>query len=170
MDRLLKDSWHQSQRGYFAGSLYNVMLYNPNVWLLLGDLGYGMFDKIRESFPERVLNCGAAEQSMLGMAVGLAQEGKIPFVYSITSFLLYRGFETLRTYINYEGIPVKLIGSGRNRDYEIDGVSHWSEDARLLLSVLGGINTYWPKDKEEVPELVEKITVSGFPDFLSLVR
>ena len=39
----------------------------------------------------------------------------------------------IRNYVNYEKIPVKLIGSGRDRDYEHDGISHWSDDAYKLF-------------------------------------
>ncbi|MDO8657799.1 MAG: hypothetical protein Q7K55_03600, partial [Candidatus Levybacteria bacterium] len=108
---------HDSMRGWFAYDLYNHMAKNENIWIITGDLGYKLFDYIRRDFPERFINTGAAEQAMIGIAIGLALDGKIPFVYSITTFLLYRPFETIRNYINYEKIPVKLIGSGRNKDY-----------------------------------------------------
>ena len=95
---------HESMRGYFAFELLQQMKDNKDIILLLGDLGYMMFDKHRELFPNRVINTGAAEQAMMDMAVGLAYEGKIPVVYSITPFLLCRPFETIRTYINHEKI------------------------------------------------------------------
>src|SRR3990167_5924344 len=109
---------HDSMRGWFAYELYHKMLENDKIWLIVGDLGYGMFDKIREDFPDRFINTGAAETSMMNIACGLALEGKIPFVYSITTFLLFRPFEVLRTYVNHEKIPIKLVGSGRDKDYE----------------------------------------------------
>jgi transketolase C-terminal domain/subunit len=54
---------------------------------------------------------------MIGAATGMAMEGKIPVVYSITPFLLYRPFVFLRNYLHHENIPVKLVGGGRNKDY-----------------------------------------------------
>jgi len=63
-------------------------------------------DKIREDYPQRFLNTGAIRQAMMGIAVGLALEGKIPFVYTNLPFLLYRPFETLRNYVDHERIPV----------------------------------------------------------------
>src|SRR3990172_733039 len=99
---------HQSQRGYFAGYIYNAMIIDPNIIVVTADLGYGVFNKIRDDFPERFLNTGAAEMAACGICVGLALQGKKPFFYSITNFLLYRPFEVIRNYIDHERIPVRL--------------------------------------------------------------
>ena len=66
---------------------------NEDIVVLTGDLGYGLWDKIRIDYPDRFWNVGSSEQLMMGMASGMAMDGKIPFVYSITPFLLYRPFE-----------------------------------------------------------------------------
>ena len=157
-------------RGWFAYELLVHMMKNDNIYLLTGDLGYGVFDIIRDNFPDRFINCGAAEQAMMGIAVGLALEGKIPFVYSITTFLLYRPFETIRNYVNHEQIPVRLIGSGRDRDYEHDGFSHWSEDAFGILSDFPDIQVHWPIKKEAIPGIVKEMIETNKPAFLSLRR
>lgn len=165
-------------RGWFAYALYQQMKKNKDIILITGDLGYKVFDDIRDEMPDQFINTGAAEQAMMGIAVGLALEGKIPFVYSITPFLLYRPFETIRTYINHEKIPVKLIGSGRDKDYLHDGFSHDATDARELFwseydvyrGIFGNINDLWPDTKEEIPELVERMLKTKEPYFLSLRR
>ena len=161
---------HDSQRGWFAYELFRQMSKNKDVWLLTGDLGYGMFDSIRNNFPNRFINVGAAEQSLLGIATGLALEGKVVFVYSITPFLLYRGFETIRNYINREKIPVKLIGGGRDRDYEHDGFSHWAEEDRKVMRIFNNIKSYWPETKEEIPSLVKDMVKTKKPYYINLTR
>ena len=67
-----------SVRKQFIESLHNQMAMDEKIVLILGDLGYGHFDKIRIDFPDRVYNSGAAELLMVGMAVGMALQGKIP--------------------------------------------------------------------------------------------
>lgn len=172
---------HDSMRGWFAYELYKQMELNPKIILLTGDLGYAMFDYIKRDFPDRFLNVGAAEQTLLDVACGLALEGKIPFAYSITTFLLYRGFETIRTYINHEKLNVKLVGGGRDKDYAHDGISHWSEDAWKLFEnwpaeattpdgLFQNIKAYWPETKEEVPQILDKMIKFKGPDFISLRR
>lgn len=168
---------HESQRGYFAYELYRYMEKDPDIWVITADLGYGMFDYIRRDFPERFLNVGAAEQTMMGVGVGLALEGKKPFVYSITPFLVYRPFETIRNYIDHEKIPVRLVGSGRDKDYEHDGFSHWSEEVSVLFQPLAlpypvfeNITALWPQTKEEIPGMVRQMVEVNRPLFISLSR
>ena len=154
----------------FAEELYKQMTKNPDIWLIVGDLGYGWFDKIREDFEDRFINAGAAETAMMNIACGLAIEGKIPFVYSITTFLIYRPFEVLRTYINHEKLNVKLIGSGRDTDYHDDGFSHNATDVKPFLDLLPNIKQYWPEDKQYIPKIVDEMVSSNMPTFLSLRR
>ena len=133
-------------------------------------MGYGLFDSHVEDFPERVLRVGATEQAAMGIAVGFAMEGKKPFIYSITSFLLYRPFETIRNYIHHEQIPVRLVGSGRDDDYLHDGFSHYSFEANVIMKVLYNINTLWPQEKEEIPQMIEQMIKEDKPWFISLRR
>ena len=157
-------------RKIFANSVHEQMTKNNKIWVIVNDLGYKMWDKIRLDFPDRFINVGAAEQTLIGIGIGLALENKIPIVYSITTFLLYRPFETIRNYINYEKIPVKLIGSGRNRDYIHDGISHWAEEDRKIMKILKNIKAKWPETVEEIPSLVSKMLENRKPWYVNLRR
>lgn len=161
---------HPSMRGHFAYEVYKHMVKNKKIWVLTNDLGYKMWDLIRKDFPDRFINVGAAEQTLIGVAVGLTLEGKIPIVYSITTFLLYRAFETIRNYINHEQIPVKLVGSGRDKDYIHDGFSHWSEDDREIMKIFKNIKPYWPNTIDEIPKLVADMIKSDKPWYVNLRR
>lgn len=161
---------HESMRGYFAYELYRQMETNDKIFLITADLGWGMMDKIKADFPDRFLNVGASEQSAIGIAVGLAEMGKVPVVYSITPFLLYRPFETIRNYIDHERIPVKLIGGGRNDDYHIDGWSHHAFEDRQIMEILGNINAVWPQSKEEMREVVKAMIETDEPWYVNLRR
>lgn len=157
-------------RRTFVDALHKHMTTNDQIFVLTGDLGYKMFDEIRDKYPTRFINCGAAEQAMLDLAIGLALDGKIPFVYSITPFLIYRPFETLRTYINHEKIPVKLVGSGRDKDYEHDGWSHDATDVKDFLNQFPNIKQYWPMSKNAVTKMVAQMLQDQGPSFISLKR
>ena len=74
-------------RRRFQELLTEEMRKNEDIVLLVGDVGYRVFDHLREDYPDRVINPGAAEQLMIGMGAGLAMEGKIPVCYSITPFV-----------------------------------------------------------------------------------
>ena len=155
-------------RRLFADILYEQMARHKNIWIVTADLGYKMWDAIRDEYPDRFLNSGASEQAAMGIAVGLALEGKIPIVYSITPFLLYRSFETLRNYVNHERIPVKLVGSGRGKDYAHDGFSHWADEDRDVLKILSNIESRWPEDNAQLPMMVEDMLSRSVPFYLNL--
>lgn len=156
-------------RKTFAQSLLEEAKKNPKIVLLTGDLGYGMWDEFKNTLPDQFVNTGAAEQALLDIACGLALEGMIPFVYTITPFYL-RALETLRTYINHENIIVHMVGSGRDKDYAHDGFSHDASDIKEFLDPLKNIVQYFPQEKEEISVLVTKIITSTNPTFISLKR
>tara|TARA_R100001460_G_scaffold2130_2_gene7151 strand:+ start:363 stop:845 length:483 start_codon:yes stop_codon:yes gene_type:complete len=143
-------------RKQFSELLHEIMSEDERIVLLTGDLGYGLWDKIKIDYPSRFYNMGSSEQLMLGAAVGMAMENKIPVVYSITSFLLYRPFEYIRNYLDHEGWPVKLIGGGRDKDYGYLGFSHWAEEDKQVMSCLPNIDCYWPDSVDEMRLLASK--------------
>ena len=156
-------------RRLFAAELLKYAKEDKNIVVVSFDLGYKMWDKIAE-LPGQFYNVGASEQAGIGIAVGLVLSGKKVFCYSITNFLLYRPFEFTRNYIDYEKIPICLVGSGRGKDYTEDGISHHSEDAIDILSCLKNITRYWPATKEDIPDMVEDILHNNKPSFISLKR
>ena len=158
-----------SVRKTFIKLLHKEMKTNKKIVLVLGDLGYGHFDKIREEFPDRVFNPGAAEQLMLGMACGLAMDGLIPVCYSMTPFILYRPFEVIRTLIDYEKIPVILAAAGRDKDYASAGWSHWATDDKEHLSGFKNIKKSWP-DEKELEEKFSEIINTKVPYYVNLKR
>ena len=158
-----------SVRKVFVKLLHEAMRKNEDIVFVIGDLGYGHFDAIREEFPDRVFNPGAAEQLMLGMACGLALDGKIPVCYSMTPFILYRPFEIIRTYIDHEKIPVILAAAGRGKDYGAAGFSHWATDDHLHLSGFENIKKYWP-DEEDLENIFEDLLTCKEPCYVNLKR
>jgi transketolase len=157
-------------RNTFAKLLHREMNVRADIRLITADLGYGILDNIKQDHWEWFYNVGAAEQLMLGAAVGMAQEGLIPVCYSMSSFVLYRPFEVLRNYLNYEGTSVKLVGSGRDQDYEHDGISHWAHDDEAVLAALPNITIYKPKDVEELAMQMPAFLYNPGPAYMNLKR
>lgn len=158
-------------RKTFAQLLTSFMARESKAHFMTADLGYKLFDDILTSHPHRAYNTGAAEQLMLGAAVGMALDGNcIPICYSITPFLLYRPFEIIRNYVNYENLPVKLIGSGRDRDYAHDGFSHWAEDDKDILKLFSNIEVVHPNTPAELTDSFESLMYSKKPVYINLKR
>lgn len=155
-------------RKQFAEFLHNEMSQNEDIYLLTGDLGYGLWDRIKIDYPDRFINTLSSEQLMLGMACGLAMENKIPVVYSITPFVLYRPFEWIRNYLDHEKIPVKLVGGGRDKDYGYLGFSHWAEEDIDVMSVFKNITLYKPSTPET--KIFKQFIDNKAPSYLNLSR
>ena len=154
----------------FSKLLYDEMAIEPNIILITGDLGYGLWDKIRIDYPDRFYNVGSSEQLMMGMASGLAMAGKIPVVYSITPFLLYRPFELIRNYLDHEKVPVKLVGGGRDKDYGYLGFSHWAEDDKKIMSSFDNIAMDHPESVDQLKSIFHNFIYQKKPHYLNLKR
>ena len=154
----------------FHPILLRHMREDPRIVVLVGDLGYKMFDSIAAEFPNRFWNVGAAEQLLLAAGIGLAEEGKIPVLYSITPFLLKRPIELIDLYVNHESVPVKLLGGGRGKDYHEDGPSHDATGDDTLLNLWPNIHGYWPTTVAELPDVVDTWLNDPAPAYLNLKR
>ena len=155
-------------RKMFIDWLFDKMAQDPDVVLVTADLGFGLLDRIRETYPDRFWNVGAAEQLLLGVGVGLSLEGKKPVLYSITSFVLYRPYEWIRNYLGKEKIPCMLVGSGLGNDYSHDGFSHWSFDYEDICNLVN-IDCILPT-KDNIASSLDDALNSNSPCFVGLRR
>jgi transketolase len=137
---------------------------DPSVIVIVGDIGYGVFDKFKEYFPKRFINLGVMEQSMVGIAAGMALAGKKPYVYTITPFLIERAFEQIKIDIVCNNAPVVLIGYA---DYPEQGITHQELDGERLMSLLS-IYSYFPMSLQETEQAL--IDSYGKPSFISLKK
>ncbi len=169
-ERLKNWKLHDSIRGWFGRAIYEEMVKDEKIRLITADLGYGLFDAHKEDFGDRFVNCMASEQLAVGIGVGMALSGLKPFVYSITTFLLFRAFEWHRNYINHENIPVRLVGSGRDDDYKHDGITHQPWEMMQVMNLFPRIQPYEPTQKDFVPEIVRHMVTHDEPSFICLRR
>jgi transketolase len=153
-----------------AKLLFDEMKLNPDIYLITGDLGYGLWDDIMNEYPDRFFNVGSSEMAMMGMAIGLAMEGKIPFVYSITPFAIYRPFEMIRNYIDHENIPVKILGGGRDEEYGYLGFSHWASEEIAALNVFENLIKFKPHTQEELENAFRFAVNENKPTYINLKK
>lgn len=138
-----------TRNGYGEG-LVELGRKNPNVVVLCADLTdstrSGMF---RQAFPERFIECGIAEQNMLGLAAGLALVGKIPFVSTYAVFCPGRNWDQLRISVAYNKANVKLTGAHAGVSVGQDGATHQGLEDMAITRCLPNMTVLAPCDALE---------------------
>jgi transketolase len=157
-------------RKAFIKTLTELAEKDERIFLLTGDLGFHVFEDFAERFPERFINCGVAEQNMMGVAAGLALSGKKPYVYSIAPFVTMRCFEQIRNDVCYQNLDVKLIGVGGGFSYGTLGPTHWGLEDVAVLRALPNMIVLCPADLAQTEELVLKSYEMQSPTYLRLMN
>lgn len=143
-------------RNGFAEQMVALASKDPNVFLLVGDIGFRLFDEFQDKFKERFINCGIAEQNMLSVAAGLASEGKKVFVYTITPFLIMRAFEQIRVDLGINSTNIVLVGVGGGLAYDKLGPTHHAYEDITLMRVIPDMRISLPFDRQSTRLAVEK--------------
>ena len=157
-------------RKALADTLLQLATDDEHVILLVGDLGFGVFDQFKEQFPDRYINVGIAEAALVDVAAGLATEGYRPVVYSIASFMTGRGFEQIRIAVNYQKLPVVIIGAGGGYSYASAGPTHHAAEDLGLMSMLPGMTVCAPGSPEEVSALLPQLIALDGPSYMRIGR
>lgn len=155
-------------RNTFVQKLIELAENQKNIMLLTGDLGYGVFDEFEKKFPNQFINCGVAEQNMIGVAAGLASEGKKVFVYSIANFSTFRCLEQIRNDICYHNFPVTIVSVGAGFSYGTLGYSHYAIEDISIIRSLPGMRILSPVDPSSVKKSLDLIVNSASPTYLRL--
>lgn len=136
-------------RQSFLGRLTELAAEDERVMLLTADLGYMAVEVFADRFPDRFLNVGVAEQNMVAVATGLAQDGFIPFVYSIVPFAVLRPYEFIRNGPVHHQLPVRIVGVGGGFEYGHNGFSHYGLDDLGVMRVQPGLTIVAPADRQQ---------------------
>jgi transketolase len=139
-------------REAFMKSLFSLAEKDPNVMLITADLGYGVFEEFEKKYPNQYLNVGVAEHSMMGVASGLALEGRIIFTYSIGNFPTLRCLEHIRNDACYHELNINIVSSGGGFSYGGLGMSHHATEDLAIMRALPGITIVAPCTAREAGE------------------
>lgn len=138
-------------RKEFVQLMANELASNPNSALILGDIGVFGHRKSMAIYPDRVLNIGILEQSMVSFAAGFAIEGITPTVHTIAPFLVERAFEQIKIDFGYQNLGGNFVSVGGSLDYSALGATHHCPgDVGMLLNV--------PKAEIYVPGTAEEFS------------
>lgn len=155
-------------RKIFAEKIKEIALANEKIIFLTGDLGFNVLEEVKNVMAERFINVGVAEQSMISIAAGMANEGYQVFCYSIAPFITYRCLEQIRNDACFHNLPVYIVGNGGGYGYGIMGSSHHALEDIAVLSGLPNMSCYVPCFNEDVKICLNTIVTKQKPSYLRL--
>ena len=158
-------------RAIYAQELGALMERDGKIALLDADLGKASGTLgLRERFPDRIFDCGVAEQNMASIAAGLASYGFKPWIESFTPFATRRICDQIAISICYAGMNVKIVGTDPGITAELNGGTHMSvEDVGVLRSIPGMV-IFEPVDETQLRAAMPVLDAYEGPVYLRLVR
>lgn len=122
-----------------------------------------------EEFPERFYNIGIAEQNMMGIAAGLALEGKLPFVSTYSTFASMRACEQVRTDICYSNLPVKIIATHSGLTSQ-GGPTHFGQEDIAIMRSFANITVIVPGDPNQIGKVIDATLEMNGPVYIRIGR
>lgn len=142
------------------------------VWVIDGDLGdsYGVDVLATSSLSERFIQAGIAEQTMVGLAAGLAACGLRPVVFSFAAFLCCRAYDQIRVCISQTELPVVLVGSHAGGCNATNSKTHSILNDVAIMSTLPNIDVWAPADATDAVYVVHQALQSPRASYIRLPR
>lgn len=140
----------------FGITLMELMKEHDDIMVLSADMSTPAgLDKFKATYPNHFMNVGIAEQNMIGIAAGLADEGYKVICVAQACFITMRCFEQVRQYAGYMGIPMILVGIGSGLSLQYMGNTHYALEDIALMRTIPGITVVAPCDALEASKALE---------------
>ena len=155
-------------RNDFVRQMLLEMKRDRSIYFLTADLGFKALEPIEKAFPDRFINVGISEQHLIGMAAGLALEGKKVIAYSIAYFSAMRPYEQIRDDVCYHNLDVKIVGAGGGYNYATHGVTHHTVEDLAIMRVLPHMKVLNPGYSWEATEATRAMVRTKGPFYIRL--
>ena len=150
--------------------IYQLALQDERIFFMGSDLGVNTLSKFRNEMPDRFFMEGISEANVLGMAAGLALEGKILYVNTIATFLTRRSLEQVVVDLCLHRARVRLIGNGGGLVYAPLGPTHMAIEDLALMRALPNMTIIAPADAEEMTRVMPMTVDHPGPIYIRLAK
>lgn len=158
-------------REAFARTIEELAQSDARIVAVVNDsVGSSKLGGFQKKFPDRLINVGIAEQTMVGTGAGLANAGLIPFVSAASCFLTGRALEQIKADIAYANFNVKLIGQSSGIAYGELGPTHHSIEDLAWLRPLVNLTLIVPADPWETEQAIRWAAAHEGPVFIRISR
>lgn len=150
--------------------VYRLATYDKRIFFIGSDLAVGSLQKFKEEMPYRFFMEGISESNIIGMAAGLALEGKIVYVNTLAAFITRRCFEQIVIDLCLHNLNVRLIGNGGGLVYSHEGPTHQVIEDISILRSIPNMTILVPSDAEEMKRLMPETVDHKGPIYIRLAR
>lgn len=158
-------------RDAFSATLESLAESDPRIVGVVSDsVGSSKLVNFRKRWPDRLVNVGIAEQTVVAVGAGLANGGKVPFVSAASCFLTARAMEQIKADIAYSNVNVKLIGQSSGVAYGELGPTHHSIEDLAWLRLLTNLTVLVPSDPWETEQAIRAAAELDGPVFVRMSR
>lgn len=167
-----KDFHSMEMRFVYGETLNELIEQNPNVMCLEADLSKasGTNPPVASRHPAHFLNVGVAEANMIGLAAGLASEGKVPFCASFTCFASRRVYDQVTISVAYANMNVKIVGTAPGVTAGPNGGTHMCFADLAIMRAMPNMHVYSPCDALELRSVMRYMAGNRQPTYMQLVR
>lgn len=144
-------------RKAFPHIVMELMNSDPKVVVLLGDISVFAFKDVFEKYPTKIYNIGILEQTMVGIAAGMAMAGLIPIVHTISPFLVARAYEQIRDDFGFQGLIGTFVGVDVYTTNPNLGLTHSCPEDVSLMGNVPNMKTFVPNTAEEFGETLKLV-------------
>ena len=157
-------------RGEFAKLCLETVKSDSKSVVMVGDISHFLLRETEQVAPDRFYNIGICEQSMVGMASGMAIEGMRPIIHTIAPFLVERAFEQIKNDIGYQNTEVTIVTVGGTYDYSDLGCTHHCYGDIAMMRLIPNMQVFEPSTPQEFRTLFEKTWGNGLPKYFRLSK
>lgn len=161
----------KEMRAVYAETLMELAAKDRRIMVVEADLmrASGTMS-FRDAYPDRAIDVGVAEANLVGVAAGLAAEGKVPFAATFGCFASRRAFDQFFVSGAYAKLPVKLVGTDPGISAAYNGGTHMPFEDIGIMRTVPGLDIVEPSDPVSLKALVGALAASGKPGYLRLHR
>lgn len=158
-------------RDSFASTIEALAADDERIVTVVSDsVGSSKLGGFRKKFPERMVNVGIAEQTLVAVGAGLANGGKVPFVSAASCFITGRAMEQVKADIVYTNVNVKLIGQSSGVAYGELGPTHHSIEDMAWLRLFNNLTLIVPADPWQTEQAIRAAAAIDGPVFVRVSR
>jgi transketolase len=155
-------------RRQFKDTVLRIAEKDNKLVLLFGDISVYLFNEFADRYPDRLLNVGICENTLISMAAGMSATGFQPVVHTITPFVTERSYEQVKLDLCYNRFGATIVTCGGSFDYAWDGATHHCYTDLELMRMLPGMEVMQPGSRKEFDALFSSCYNNGKPSYIRI--